>query len=197
VDSPLTRYLSRPVVPTVLGYDPRLQLLHQDDGLEALRVAAMDDRPGTYNVAGDGILTMSQAIRRCGRLMLPVLEPAMNLFGELTKRSRLISFSPELVRYLHYGRVVDNTRLKTQFGYTPKYTTAQAFDDFVQSAGMVKVIDPELVGRVERALARLVGRAATSGGGQPRQPGELPGDQPGCPDQLGRTGHPHRTAGWQ
>lgn len=163
VDSPLTRYFSRPIVPTVLGYDPRLQLLHEDDALEALRVAAMEDRPGTFNVGGDGILTMSQAVRRCGRLMLPVPEAAMNLFGELTRRSRLISFSPELVRYMHYGRVVDNTRLKSDFGYTPKYTTTHAFDDFVQSAGLPKVIDPELVGRVERAFAGLVCRLATGG----------------------------------
>ncbi|HSV65315.1 MAG TPA: SDR family oxidoreductase [Mycobacteriales bacterium] len=163
VDSPLTRYLSRPVVPTVLGYDPRVQLLHEDDALEILRLAATEDRPGTYNVAGDGILTLSQAIRRAGRLMLPVVKPAMNLLAGLTRRSKLVTYPPENVRYLHYGRVVDNTRLKNEFGYTPKYTTAEAFDDFVQSSGLRAVVDPALVGRIERTLAGLVGRPRPGG----------------------------------
>src|SRR5262249_10428593 len=71
-DSLITRSLARPGVPPVLGYAPRLQLLHEDDALETLRLAALDDRPGTYNVAGDGILLLSQAIRRAGRIFLPV-----------------------------------------------------------------------------------------------------------------------------
>src|SRR3954465_5652002 len=64
IDSPLTRYLTLPVIPTVLGYDPRFQLCHEDDGLEVLRLATMEDRPGTFNVAGDGVLLLSQLVRR-------------------------------------------------------------------------------------------------------------------------------------
>jgi UDP-glucose 4-epimerase len=158
VDSPLTRYLALPVVPTVLGYDPRIQLVHEDDAVEALRLAALDDRAGTYNVAGDGILLLSQAIRRAGRLYAPVPERAMTVLGGLGRRTRLARFSAEQVRFLHFGRVVDNTRLKREFGYQPKYTTAQAFDDFVQSGVVRQVVDPGLVAGVERTLAALLGR---------------------------------------
>jgi UDP-glucose 4-epimerase len=163
VESPLTRYLSLPVVPTVLGYDPRMQLLHEDDALETLRLATMDERPGTYNVAGDGILLLSQAIRRAGRVFVPVPEPAMNLVAEFGRRTKMINFSPEQVRFLHYGRVVDNTRLKREFGYTPKYTTGQAFDDFLSSGAVHRMIDPGLVSGIERTLLGILGRPVPRG----------------------------------
>src|SRR5205814_7453076 len=54
VDNALTRYLRMPVVPTALGFDPRLQLLHEADAVDVLRLATVSHRPGVVNVAGDG-----------------------------------------------------------------------------------------------------------------------------------------------
>ncbi len=56
----------------MLGFDPRLQFVHEDDGVELLRRVALDDHPGVYNVAGDGVLLLSQCLRRAGRFWLPV-----------------------------------------------------------------------------------------------------------------------------
>src|SRR6266508_2052695 len=52
IDTPVTRYLALPVVPTAFGFDPRLQLLHEDDAIEVLRLATLGDHPGVFNVAG-------------------------------------------------------------------------------------------------------------------------------------------------
>ena len=68
MDTPLTRYFSLPVVPTVLGFDARLQFAHEDDALEVLRRARSASITGTFNVAGDGVLMLSQAIARAGRV---------------------------------------------------------------------------------------------------------------------------------
>ena len=51
VDSHVTRYLSMPVVPRVMGFDARLQFLHPSDAIEALLLVTRDDVPGTFNVA--------------------------------------------------------------------------------------------------------------------------------------------------
>ena len=67
ISSPITSYFRLPVIPTVLGYDPRLQFLHEDDLIGVLRHAVMTDVAGTFNVAGDGILMLSQAVRRLQR----------------------------------------------------------------------------------------------------------------------------------
>lgn len=158
IDSPLSRYFSLPVVPTVLGFDPRVQLCHEDDAVEVLRRATLEDHPGTFNVGGDGVLLLSQAIRRAGRLSVAVPSPAVSLAGALFRRSGLVDVSPEQVRYLEHGRVIDNTRLKEEFGYTPKYTTLEAFDDFVRGRGLHKIVDPDRVAGAERGILEFLGR---------------------------------------
>lgn len=132
VDNALTRYFSLPVVPTVLGFDARVQFVHIDDALAVLERAITKDLPGVFNVGGDGVLMLSQAIRRAGRVPLPVprvaIGPATRLAGGR------VELSPGLSRLLSHGRVIDTTRLKTTFGFTPKWTTTAAFDDYVSSS---------------------------------------------------------------
>ncbi|MFD2356443.1 NAD-dependent epimerase/dehydratase family protein [Nonomuraea ferruginea] len=70
VDSPLTRYFTQPVLPTVLGFDPRLQFVHEDDAVEVLRRTATEDHPGTFNVAG-GRRAAAVAVRAPGRAASP------------------------------------------------------------------------------------------------------------------------------
>jgi UDP-glucose 4-epimerase len=132
VDNALTRYFSLPVVPTVLGFDARVQFVHIADALAVFERAITNDLPGVFNVGGDGVLMLSQAIRRAGRLPLPVprvaIGPATRLAGGR------VELSPGLSRLLSHGRVIDTTRLKTTFGFTPKWTTTAAFDDYVSSS---------------------------------------------------------------
>ena len=134
-DSPMTRYFAMPVIPTVFGYDARLQFLHADDGVEAIRQATVNDLAGTFNLAGDGVLSLSQAIRRLGRptLRLPSFTAAGT--AAVVRRARLADFSPDQITFLTYGRAVDTTRMRTEFGFEPGYTTAAAFDDFRSSLG--------------------------------------------------------------
>ncbi|GAA2283015.1 NAD-dependent epimerase/dehydratase family protein [Actinomadura luteofluorescens] len=149
VDSPLTRYLRLPVVPTVLGFDPRLQFVHEDDGVEVLRRMTVEDHPGCYNVAGDGVLLLSQALRRAGRPYLPVPSPSISVLGDMGRRfAGLSGFSPELLRWLTYGRVLDTTALERELAWHPKYSSEAAFADFAAARGFVR-----------GGLASLLGRA--------------------------------------
>ncbi|MGH3835528.1 MAG: NAD-dependent epimerase/dehydratase family protein [Pseudonocardiaceae bacterium] len=152
IDTVLTRYFALPVVPTVLGYDGRMQLLHEEDALGVLERATRERLPGVFNVGGDGVLLLSQAIRRAGRIPAPIPEPAMVAVG------RLIDYSPEQIRFLNFGRVLDTTRLRTEFGFTPRWTTVQAFDDFVHGRALRPMIDPKRVAHVERGLLALAAR---------------------------------------
>ncbi|HEY7487902.1 MAG TPA: NAD-dependent epimerase/dehydratase family protein [Streptosporangiaceae bacterium] len=136
VDSPLTRYFRLPLVTTILGFDPRLQFVHEDDGVEVLRRMAVEDHPGIFNVAGDGVLLLSQAIRRAGRPTVALPAPAVATLGDVGKRfGGLKGFSPELQRWLTYGRVIDTSRLAAELTWRPKYSTEAAFADFLQSQG--------------------------------------------------------------
>ena len=67
VDSQMTRFLSLPVVPRVMGFDARLQFLHPTDAVGALLAVTRDDHPGTYNVGAPDIVSLTQALRLMGR----------------------------------------------------------------------------------------------------------------------------------
>jgi UDP-glucose 4-epimerase len=158
IDAVLTRYFALPVVPTVFGYDARLQMLHSEDALAVLEQAAMEDVPGVYNVGGDGVLMLSQAIRRAGRLPIPVPSIAVAPVSRFFRSARLVDFSPEQMRYLNFGRVVDTTRLRQRFGFEPRWTTQQAFDDFVRGRDLRPLIEPEHVRKLELGVGDVLAK---------------------------------------
>lgn len=158
IDTPLTRYFSLPIVPTALGFDPRLQFLHEDDAIESLYRSTVKDHPGTYNVAGDGVLYLSQAIRLAGKAPVPVPLPFINMIAAGVRRTGVVDFSQEQIRLLLYGRVGDVSRLKNTFGYTPKYNSEEAFRDFVTRRKLAKLFTPEQAARWEKDLYRLLAR---------------------------------------
>jgi UDP-glucose 4-epimerase len=176
-DTTLTRYFALPVVPTVLGRDPRLQFIHVDDALEIMRRAIVEDHKGTYNVAGSGVMLLSQAIRRAGRFSLPVVEPGLSAFAAFAKASGFGTFSLDQLDLLVHGRVVDTRRLTEDFGYRPR-TTQEAFADFVagrelHQAGIFASLRPATVAAVESMV--LDGIRAVRGRSRPAELGRADG----------------------
>ncbi len=158
VDTALTRYLAMPVVPSALGFDPRLQLLHEDDAVAVLERAALADLPGVFNVAGEGMVPLSQAVRWARRMRVPVWSPAISLVGSLVRNTGVIDVSAEEARFLNYGRVVDTTKLRTQFGYAPLYTTQAALRSYLTShSAALPRPGRAVLDRVGRTLARQGG----------------------------------------
>ncbi len=135
VRTPLTEYFSLPVIPTILGFDARLQFVHEDDGIEALHRAAVEEWHGTYNLAGDGILLVSQAVRRAGRPELPIPRFATAYAGQTMRTFGIAGFTPEMLTLLSYGRGVDTTRIRAERDFVPRFSTAEAFTSFVEARG--------------------------------------------------------------
>lgn len=118
LDSPLVRYLSLPVVPVQLGFDPLLQLLHPADATGALIAAVGNPVRGAVNVAPDGSISLSRLLRLTGRVPLP-LPPLVSDFA--ARRLGGILHSADMYNdarlLLRYGRGCDNRRLKREVGY--------------------------------------------------------------------------------
>jgi UDP-glucose 4-epimerase len=140
IDTPLSRYLSLPVVPTVMGFDGRLQLTHEDDALDAVQTATFGNAPGTYNVSGDGVLMLSQAIARAGRLNLPLPTPVASVTRDVVRRFGLIDFTSEQIEYFKYGRGVDTSLIRDQLGFVPKYSTLETFDAFLRAHPLGRIM---------------------------------------------------------
>jgi UDP-glucose 4-epimerase len=143
---------SLPVVPTVLGFDPRLQFVHEEDGTEVLVRAVTGDHSGTYNVAGPGVLYLSQCARLAGRPTVPVPPPLVTAVAGAFRRNRKADVADDQLRFLQFGRGVDTTALETRFGYTPRWSTRAAFEDYLQQRRIRGLIDREDVVRWEREL---------------------------------------------
>ena len=126
-----TALLSLPVVPAILGFDPRYQFIHEDDIVGVLEHAVRDDLPGVYNAAGDGVLVLSEVASLLGRRLVPVLPPwgtglavgALNTLG--------LRVAPEMVGQLRFGRGVDNRKLKAA-GAPLRYTTRETVQAFAE-----------------------------------------------------------------
>jgi UDP-glucose 4-epimerase len=152
IETTLTRYFSLPVVPTVWGYDARMQLLHSEDALAVLERAAREERPGVFNVGAPGVLLLSQAIRRAGRIQVSLPGTVVAPLSQLVRSTRLVDFTSEQMRFLNFGRVVDTRKLRETFGFTPRWTTAQAFDDFVHGRQLRPVISSAQLGAAEKRV---------------------------------------------
>jgi UDP-glucose 4-epimerase len=121
----------------VFGRDPRLQFIHVDDALEVLTRSVIEDHRGTFNVAGPGVMVLSQAIRRAGRVAMPVIEPGMSALAAFARTSGLAEFSLDQLDLFVHGRVVDVGRLRSEFGFTPR-STPEAFEALVEGRGLLR-----------------------------------------------------------
>lgn len=131
VQSYKTRYLSRPVILSILGYDPLLQFLHEDDCIQALQLAVEKDVPGIFNICADGVLPLSRIIHILRKVPLPLPElVAKNVVQTLWYLN--ISPAPKtLLNFLKYFCVADGEKAKKQLGFKPKYNTREALLTFV------------------------------------------------------------------
>lgn len=135
IESSLTRYFSLPVIPTVLGFDPRLQFCHEEDALAALHHSTMHGVDGTFNLAGDGVLFLSQAVRRLGRPSIAVPSALLGAVGSVLRAVRSAELSSEQRAFLTYGRGLDTRLIRQRLGFEPSATTAEAFTAFVERLG--------------------------------------------------------------
>ena len=132
ITTPMAKVLELPVVPSVFGFDPKFQFVHEADVIRAILFALETKLQGIYNVAGDGLLPWSEVAAICGKRTFPLPPVGMDLLAGPLSRLGVIDLPPELLGLLRYGRGVDNRRLK-QAGFEYRYTSAGAVADFVKA----------------------------------------------------------------
>jgi UDP-glucose 4-epimerase len=112
--------LERPI--TVLGFDPMIQLLHEEDAALAMALALRPGIRGIYNVAGPGEVPLSRVLRELGRRPVPVPHPLARPLVRKLFDARLTSFPPGEVDHLQYLCAVDGSRAARDLGFTPRYS---------------------------------------------------------------------------
>jgi UDP-glucose 4-epimerase len=131
----LARYLSLPVVPMVLGYDPLLQFVHEDDCLHAFERATRESHPGVYNVVGQGVAPLSTLLRLAGKRVLPLPAPVLYRMAYYPSQTQTGDPPAAFYDYLRWLWVADGTRGFDAFG-EPIYSTKEAWISFVSARRM-------------------------------------------------------------
>jgi len=152
LDTPFAIALRRPVVPEILGFDPRVQFVHEDDVVGAIMYAYNNDVPGVYNVAGDGNMPWSEVCAHVGKPRVPLSPVLTNLSAEPLRLLGLWDLPPEALQLLRYGRTLDNTRYQ-QAGFYYRYTNAGTVEAFARGLRLAKTIgDKHPTYRYEREV---------------------------------------------
>ena len=125
VDTSHIDLFSLPVVPMILGFDPRYQFVHEDDVVHALEHVVQRRVPGVYNVAADGVLALSEVADLLGKPYAPILPPWGTGLAASVARRLGVRIPPEMLNQLRFGRGVDNRRLKAA-GFEYSHTSREA-----------------------------------------------------------------------
>jgi UDP-glucose 4-epimerase len=127
-----SNYLRLPVVPTLLGFDPMIQVVHEEDTVRAIELALRPGVRGIFNVAGPAPVQLSRVIKATGRPSLPIPHPLAATMLSPLWRLRVASFPAPELDHIRYVCMVDDRRARETLGYAPTKSleeTVCAVDD--------------------------------------------------------------------
>ena len=136
VDNQITALFRKKRLLKIRGADSPFVFVWDTDVVAVIERAVTSPHDGVFNVAGDGAMTIDQIAEALGRRTMAVPEPALRTGLRVAKRLGLTPYGPEQTVFLQYRPVLDNTRLKDVFGYTPQKTSAEAFDAWRAAHGL-------------------------------------------------------------
>ncbi len=114
-------------VPSPIGFDPAIQLLHADDAAAAVTFAALHELAGVYNVASTGQIRWDAAMRVAGDRGAPVFPVGAWAFAPLMERLRLPHLPDDIVPLARFGQAIDTTKIE-RAGFRPKHDQTDCFD---------------------------------------------------------------------
>lgn len=132
VDSSMTRLLNLTPPFVLFGFDPLMQIIHENDVVDALSFAALNDKPGAYNIAAEGILPLGKILGLAGKLPLPIVHWVAYWGTNFTKTTGVKSQQhfPIEPDYIRYPWVADLARMRDEMGFQPSYTAEETLREF-------------------------------------------------------------------
>src|SRR5437870_273130 len=156
--TPISKALGLPFVPCILGFDPLMQFVEEDDVIRSIEFVMQNQVPGIYNVAGDGRLPWSEVAAICGKRLIP-MPPIRTNWAAAPLTALGLDLPPETLDLLRYGRGADNRRLK-EAGFKYRYTSAGTVESYARAQRLRKTVgDPRPVYRYERDVEQFFARS--------------------------------------
>jgi UDP-glucose 4-epimerase len=126
-----TRFFQRPVAPTLMGFDPLMQLVHERDVVEAFVRAVEADSPGEFNIVGDGVLPYSTILAMMGKVPIPMPHFLAYPLSQALWATQIFDSPPNFLDFLRYLCVADGEKAQRVLGFVPKYDIKATIHDFL------------------------------------------------------------------
>jgi UDP-glucose 4-epimerase len=150
ISTPMTRFLRDDDALVLLGFDPMMQIIHENDVINALIYAVQHDAPGAFNVAAQPAMPLWKLMGLAGKLPLPVLHPlAYMSVSMLGPRN-----APIELDYLRYPCVGDLARMEAELGFTPQYSADETLREFASQNRLRQYMPESLTRQQEEQRLR-------------------------------------------
>jgi UDP-glucose 4-epimerase len=126
IQNQITRLLRAKYCPVLLGYDPMMQFVHESDVAEGLIAALRGSKSGIYNVAGEGVIPWSHAVRAAGAIPVPIPHAIAYPAFAIASRMFVHHFPKHLIDYFRYPTLISDEAFRKDMGYAPGVTTMEA-----------------------------------------------------------------------
>ena len=121
-----SRYFKLSHIPTLLGYDPMIQLVHASDVTQAVKLSLKHNTRGIFNIVGESQAPLSRLIQALGRNSFPLPEIALRTLMKTAFRFQVASYPPGELDHLKYTCLVDGKRAQHELSYKPEYSLMQS-----------------------------------------------------------------------
>lgn len=126
-----TNFLQSPVIVTVMGYDPLVQFVHEEDVIRAFQLAIEKDYPGVFNIVGDGVLPLSKVLQLAGKLTIPVPAPVLYPTVQLLWYGNVVQAPASRLDFLKYLCVADGAKARKTMHFIPQHSTKETLLSFI------------------------------------------------------------------
>jgi UDP-glucose 4-epimerase len=127
VHSMIGQYLRETRVPTVMGFDPMMQFIHEEDISDAIAAALEAALQGVFNVTGPGEVPLHTAIRETGGTSFSMPELVMRPLFDRLFRWGAIPYPAGAIDYLKYPVTVSGTRFAEATNFRPLFGLEEIF----------------------------------------------------------------------
>lgn len=131
IESYKTRFLKRPFVTTMMGFDPLVQFLHEEDVTTAFKLAINKDCRGIFNIVGDGVLPLSRVIQIAGKINMRLPQIGFKTMVQLLWYVDMAPAPASHVNFLRYLCIADGSKAKKILGFVPRFSTKEALLSFI------------------------------------------------------------------
>lgn len=133
VDNLITDLFKKPVITGIKGSDTPFVFIWDEDLVEIVLSSLFSDKPGAYNVAGDGAVKLPEIAKYLNKRFVALPTKLVENALGVMRTFGVSQYGPEQVRFLKYRPVLDNKKLKEVYGYIPQKTSHEVFEYYLEN----------------------------------------------------------------